>query len=132
MNQVLDSPTPFTLIEALLSCLMLVTIATIVASVFFTGLQVTDDAENRMVVDSALRSQMDFLLGNNLADLTDGATTVAMGDAAIPLTWSVLPIDMDSDGTAETDAWRVTVFTTVGNRSLSMLVVGTQGRVGKL
>jgi len=85
---------------------------------------------DRMLIDSALRSQMEFQLGNAFADLSSGTITVTVNGQNFAVTTVVVPADLDGDAVPEPAAKQVTV--SIDGRSLTAIVVDDEDKVGKI
>lgn len=120
----------FTLVEALLSMTILALIATVVSAVYASGFQTLELQSDRMLIDSALRSQMEFQLGNAFADLSSGTITVTVNGQNLAVTTVVVPADLDGDAVPEPTAKQVTV--SIDGRSLTAIVVDDEDKVGKI
>lgn len=120
----------FTLVEALLSMTILALIATVVSAVYASGFQTLELQSDRMLIDSALRSQMEFQLGNAFADLSSGTITVTVNGQNFAVTTVVVPADLDGDAVPEPTAKQVTV--SIDGRSLTAIVVDDEDKVGKI
>ena len=120
----------FTLVEALLSMTILALIATVISAVYASGFQALEIQSDRMLIDSALRSQMEFQLGNAFADLTSGATTVTVNGQSHTVTIVVVAADLDGDAVPEPAAKQVTI--SIDGRSLMTIVVDDEDRLGKI
>ena len=120
----------FTLVEALLSMTILALIATVVSAVYASGFQALDMQSDRMLIDSALRSQMEFQLGNAFADLSSGTTSVTVNGQIHTVTIDVVAADLDGDAIPEPTAKQLTV--SIDGRSLTAIVVDDEARLGKI
>jgi prepilin-type N-terminal cleavage/methylation domain-containing protein len=120
----------FTLVEALLSVVVLAVMATVVSAMYISGLQALDVQADRAMLDSQLRSRMEFLLSEEFGQLADGSATVTVSGQDYTISWTIANVDLDGDATPEPSAKQITV--TLGGRSLTTLVVDPEGKVGKI
>jgi type II secretory pathway pseudopilin PulG len=120
----------FTLMEALLSAILLALLATGISTLYISGLQSLNERSDALVVDSLLRSRMELLISQPLDSLLSGSAVVIRGSKNYTINWIVAGADLDGDGTGETNARTVTV--SIGNRSLTMILVDHEGSVQKL
>ena len=118
------------MVEALLSMTILALIATVVSAVYASGFPALELQSDRMLIDSALRSQMEFQLGNAFADLSSGTITVTVNGQNLAVTTVVVPADLDGDAVPEPTAKQVTV--SIDGRSLTAIVVDDEDKVGKI
>ncbi len=120
----------FTLVEALLSMTILALIATVVSAVYASGFQALELQSDRMLIDSALRSEMEFQLGNAFADLSSGTTSVTVNGQSHTVTIDVVAADLDGDAVPEPAAKQVTI--SIDGRSLTAIVVDDEDKLGKI
>lgn len=120
----------FTLVEALVSIVVLAFIATVVSSLFVTGLQTSDALRDRAVLDSFMKSRMEKLISTNFDQLASGTETVSAGGQNYTIDWTVTDADLDGDTFPEAGAKEVTV--TVDDLALSTIIVDTLGQLGKI
>lgn len=118
------------MVEALLSMTILALIATAVSAIYGSGFQALEIQGDRMLIDSALRSQMEFQLGNAFADLSSGTTSVTVNGQSRTVTIDVIAADLDGDATPEPAAKQVTV--SIDGRSLKAIVVDDEDKLGKI
>ena len=123
----------FTLVEALLSVALLGLMVTGIVTLYASGLQSLSTQDNRMLLDSALRSRMEVLVGTNFGALSDDSMVVTVNGQNYTIAWTVVNVDLDGDLTPEPNAKQVTVsITELPDRSLTTIVVDNEGRVGKI
>lgn len=91
------------------------------------GLQTIGVQQSDFVIDSCLRSQMEYLLAEEFAELTTGSDTVSIGGQDYSRTWTISAVDLDGDTIAENDA--VTIVVEMAGHTLSMLRVDAAGQV---
>jgi prepilin-type N-terminal cleavage/methylation domain-containing protein len=120
----------FTLVEALLSIVILGLMASVMTGVYFSGLQALEVQGERMLLDSALRSRMELLLSEKFDQLASGTDTATVTGQNYTITWTVATVDLNGDATPEPTAKQVTV--TLEGRSLTTIVVDNEDRVGKI
>lgn len=115
----------FTLVEALLAVVVLALMASVLSGLYLAGLQNLDAREDRMALDSALRSQMEVLLSGTFTEITSGADTIMINGAGREIVWTVEGVDLDGDAAPESDALQITVA--AGNTSISTIFVDHGG-----
>lgn len=120
----------FTLVEALLSVVILGVMAAAIAGLYISGLRALQSRGHDQLVNSALRSQMEILLSQPFASLADGSQSVTIEDVSYTITYTVVAADMNGDTNPEPDAKQVTV--SLPDRSLVSIVVDTDGEVNKI
>ena len=120
----------FTLVEALLSLVILALMASVMTGLYFTGLQTLEAGGERMMLDSHLRSKMEELVSMKFDQLADGSDTVAVNGRDYARAWTVVNVDLDGDAIPESTAKQFTV--TLAGQSLTTLVVDNEGRLGKI
>jgi prepilin-type N-terminal cleavage/methylation domain-containing protein len=120
----------FTLLEALLSIVLLSLMAAAVGGMYWSGLHAQDAATARALVDQEMRSRMEELLSERFFVTISGSDTVTVDGRDIPISWTVVNVDLDGNGDPEPAAKQITV--SIDERSLSTIVVDHQGKVGKL
>jgi Tfp pilus assembly protein PilV len=123
----------FTLVEALLSVVLLGLMVTGIASLYVSGLQSLNTRDNYILLDSALRSRMEVLVGTDFASLSPGSEVITVNGQNHTINWSVVSIDLDGDSNPEPNAKQLTVaMTGLSGRTLTTIVVDHEGRVGKI
>lgn len=120
----------FTLVEALVSIVVLASIATVVSSLFVTGLQTSDALRDRAVLDSFMKSRMEKLISTNFDQLANGTENVSSGGQNYTIDWTVTDADLDGDTIPEAGAKEIAV--TLDDLSLSTIIVDTSGQLGKI
>ena len=83
-----------------------------------------------MLLDSHLRSRMEWLLSHPFDQLSAGSEVVTVNGKNYTIDWSVDLTDLDGDATPEPTAKLITV--SADGRSLTTLVVDNEGRLGKI
>jgi len=120
-----------TLVEALLSIVILGMTAGGISALFTSGLQTLEQGQTVMLLQSALRSQMETVIsrpfGEVLAEATGGEIITVDGQD-YKAYWTATNIDLDGDTSPEANAMLVEVF--LDGRSLSVILVDNEGRVG--
>ena len=123
----------FTLVEALLSVALLGLMVTGIATLYVSGLQSLDGQDDRMLLDSALRSRMEVLVGTDFGALSDDSEVVTVNGQNYTIAWTVVNVDLDGDATLEPNAVQVTVsITELPDRTLTTILVDNEGWVGKI
>lgn len=120
----------FTLLEALVSIVILGLIATVVSSLYVTGLQTSEALRDRVVLDSYLKSRMEKLISTNFDQLASGTENISAGGQNFTIDWTVTDADLDGDTFPEAGAKEIAV--TLDDLSLSTIIVDTAGQVGKI
>ena len=123
----------FTLVEAMLSVVILGLMVTGISALYLSGLQSLNTQDDRMLLDSRLRSRMEMLVGTEFATLSNGSEVVTINGQDYTINWNVVSVDLDGDSTPESNAKQVTVSVSgVTGRSLTTIVVDHEGRVSKI
>jgi prepilin-type N-terminal cleavage/methylation domain-containing protein len=120
----------FTLIEVVLSILILGLSAVTISEIYFTGFNAMDNRILEGQVDSAMRSRMERLLAQKFAVIMGGSEAVTIEGQAYTITWTVNNVDLDGDTMPETAAKQLTV--TLAGKSLTTIVVDSAGLVKKI
>lgn len=120
----------FTLLEALISIVVVAYAAVVLSGLFMVGLQMLGAQDERVALDAQLRSRMEILASTHFDQLVSGTDTVTLRGLDHTLTWTVANVDLDGDTNVELAA--KTVILTMDGRSLSTIMVDHWGRVGKL
>ena len=123
----------FTLVEVLISVALLGLMVTGIATLYASGLQSLSIQDDRMLLDSALRSRMEVLVGTNFGSLNNGSEVVTVNGQNYTINWNVVSMDLDGDSNPEPNAMQVTVsITELPDRSLTTILVDNEGSVGKI
>ena len=123
----------FTLVEALLSVALLGLMVTGIATLYVSGLQSLDGQDDRMLLDSELRSRMEVLVSTDFGSLSDDSEVVTVNGQNYTIAWTVVNVDLDGDATLEPNAVQVTVsITELPDRTLTTILVDNEGWVGKI
>lgn len=120
----------FTLVEALISAVVLAFAAVTMVALYFSGMQALEAQGERAVLDGCLRSRMEQLISTKFGQLANGSETVTVDGANHTIQWTVANVDLNGDSIPESDAKQITV--TLDNRSLTTILVDHAGKVGKL
>lgn len=107
----------FTLVEVLLAVVLLALLATAFSTVYSSGFQTLDVQIDRMLLDSRLRSRMEYLMGtpfDTFGDSMESMENVTVNGNNYQITWTVVPIDLDGDSNDEVTARQVTVSLSAG------------------
>ena len=91
------SPGGFTLVEVLLSVVLLGLLASATMYMYSSAYTVIDKDSISMPLDGYLRSRMELLVGKAFAELSDGSENVTVKGQNYTINWSVVPIDLDGD-----------------------------------
>ena len=124
------APCGFTLVESLLSIMILSLMAAGMTGLYYSGLQAMEAQSVQALLDSQLRSRMERLISTKFDQLADGSETVTVDGTDYNVSWTVVNVDLDGDATPEPSAKQIGV--TLGDRSLTTIVVDDNGRVGKI
>jgi len=117
----------FTLVEALLSSVIIAVCVMAVSAAFYGGFQNLRD-EGRMLEQlNYAAGKTDELIATEFRRLSSGGDTVTVCGEQVPRKWQVTSYNVDGNPGAESDA-KLTVVT-VGNVRLATLVVDSAGRV---
>ena len=123
----------FTLVEVLLSVALLGLMVPAIGALYVSGLQSLDRQDDRMLIDSQLRSRMEILVSTDFDALAGGSEIITVNGQNFTVTWNVAPMDLDGDTNPEPTAKQVTVsITERPNRSLTTILVDHEGRLGKV
>jgi len=120
----------FTLIEVLLSVVVLSLSAAAIADVYTAGLESLDARVVQGQLDSAMSSRMERLLASKYGSLAGGSESITVEGVTYTITWTVDPVDLDGDSIPEIGAKKVTVR--IGNKSLVTIVADSAGRITKV
>jgi len=120
----------FTLVEVLLSVILLGLMVTGISAMYISGLQSLDTQDDRMLLDSHLRSRMEVLVGTDFATLNNGSEVVALNGQNYTINWTIAALDLDGDSNPEPNVKQVTV--SVDGRSLTTIIVDNEGKIGKI
>jgi type II secretory pathway pseudopilin PulG len=123
----------FTLVEAMLSVVLLGLVAATMGTVYSSANQSLAVQTDHMLLDSALRSRMEFLMGTPFGALEGGFDDVPINGNNYHIVWEVDPIDLNGDDIDEETARLVTVSVTgMSSNSLTTIRVDNEGLVGKI
>lgn len=99
----------YTLIEAIMSLVLLSITALSVSAVFTMGLEVQQAQSDSIEASSLLRSQMEFLLSVPFANIASGTAAKTVGGISKTITWTVTDTDLDANGIIDTDIKKLVV-----------------------
>lgn len=119
----------FTLLESVLSLVIVALLASIVGTVYVSGLQIYNVESDTLQVSSALRSRMEQLLSTEFSQLASGSQVLTINGTSYTATWTVSTVDMTGDGIAESTAKSVSL--TLGGSTLVTLVANSTDKVFK-
>jgi hypothetical protein len=119
-----------TLVEVLLSIVILGVSVVAISDAYHTGLRALDAQASESELDAAIRARMETLLAEDFAALTGGQADVTVGGTSHKISWTVSPVDLDGDVAAEYAARHVVV--TLRDRSMEVIVADHGGWVAKL
>ena len=121
-----------TLVEAMLSIVILGICVGGVSSLFSSGLQALEQGEQVMLLESALRSQVETLISHPFGEVLSegsGSADVSVAGKTYTAIWSAAQHDLDGDGVPEPDAMLMVVA--LEGLSLSVILVDHNGRLGE-
>jgi prepilin-type N-terminal cleavage/methylation domain-containing protein len=122
----------FTLVEAMLSLVILGLLAATMGTVYSSANQSLAVQTDHMLLDSALRSRMEFLMGTPFDDL-DALDGDSENFGNYQIVTAVALKDLDGDNNDDLTARLVTVFVTgMSGNSLTTIRVDHEGDVGKI
>ena len=131
--KIIKSSDGFSLLEALLSVVLLGILAYSASSLYFTGYRSLDEQSNRMLLDSRLRGKMEEILSKDFSLIQSGTESITVNRKSYTLVWTSSSVDLNNDTIPESDAKLVTVFIQgLPGRSLQTIVVDNKGRLGKI
>ena len=123
----------FTLVEALLSVALLGLLAATMGTVYSSANQSLAVQTDHMLLDSKLRSRMEYLMGTQFGALNDSSENVTINGNNYQIVWTVVLIDLDGDSNPEATAKQVTVSVTgMSGNSLTTIRVDNEDNVGKI
>ena len=125
----------FTLVESLLSVVLLGLIAAGVTGLYYSGLQAINDQSVQALLDSQLRSRMEQLISTKFDQLPNGTNseTVTVNGGSYKIKWKAEDIDLDGDTITEEGVKQIDVYLDSDeDHSLTTIVVDNVDRVGKI
>ena len=123
----------FTLVEALLAVVLLGLLAATMGTVYSSANQALAVQTDYMLLDSKLRSRMEYLMGTAFGALGNGSENVTINGNNYQIVWTSVPIDLDGDSNPEDNAKQVTVSVSgMSAHSLTTIRVDHLGLVGKI
>ncbi len=129
----LKSACGFTLVEAMLSVVLLALMAVGISAPYISGFQALNVQADRMLLDSSLRSRMEVLVSTDFGSLGNGSEVITVRGQNYTIAWTAVNVDLDGDLTPEPNAWQITAsITELPDRSLTTIIVDHEGRVGKI
>ena len=117
----------FTLIEAMLSSVILAVCVMAVSGAFYGGLQNLRDEGRMLEIMNYAEGKMDELIATDFVFVTSGTDWVTVQGETVQRQWQATPYDVDGIPGAETDAKLIVV--TVDNIELATLLVDTAEQV---
>ena len=123
----------FTLVEVLLSVILLGLMISSISALYISGLESLGTQDDRMLLDSHLRSRMEVLVGTEFTALSNGSEVVNVNGQNFTINWNVVSIDLDGDSNPEPSAMQVIVSVAgAAGHSLTTIIVDHEDRVGKI
>jgi len=123
----------FTLVEALLAVALLGILAATMGTVYSSANLSLAVQTDHMLLDSKLRSRMEYLMGTPFGALGNSSENVTINGNNYQIVWTVVPIDLDGDSNPEATARKVTVSVTgMSGNSLTTIRVDNEDNVGKI
>lgn len=120
----------FTLVEVIFAMLLLGMMVASISGVYFSAQNSLQAQEMMLPLDSRLRGRMEEIISRPFDAITDGSESITIAGESHTITWTVTQPDLDGDTIPESLAKAVTVSS--GSRSLTTLVIDSQGMVGKI
>ena len=117
----------FTLVEALLSSVIIAVCVMAVSAAFYGGFQNLRDEGRTLEMVNYVAGKTDELIATDFAAVASGSDTVTVRGESMPRNWTVELHDVDNDGLPDPDAKLVAV--TVGEIRISTLVIDSAGLV---
>ena len=117
----------FTLIEALLSSVILAVCVMAVSAAFYGGLQNLRDEGRTLEIVNYAEGKMDELIATDFGDVTGGTDWVTVQGETVQRHWQATPYDVDGNPGVEADAKLIIV--TVEDVELATLLVDSAGQV---
>jgi hypothetical protein len=104
-----------------------------ISAPYISGFQALDVQADRMLIDSALRSRMEVLVGTDFGSLSNDQEDVTVNGKIFKIKWKIDTVDLNGDGNKESNAVTVEVSVVgLSDRFLTTILVDNQGRVGKI
>ena len=123
----------FSLVEVLLSVVLLGLLASGIMYLYSSSYAVIDEEAIRMPLDGYVRSRMEVLVGKAFAELSNGSEVVTVKGQNYTINWNVAPVDLDGDTIPEFTAKQVTVSVAgAADHSLTTILIDHEGLVGKI
>ena len=119
----------FTLIEAMLAIATLALLAAGLATLYASGHRAIVIQTEDSMLCSLLRSEMERSVATPFDELTDSETPLTLLGRSCTSIVSKSAVDLDDDGTVDTNAVCITV--TIDDSSLSILRIDSQERIRK-
>lgn len=126
-EQLLRRDGGFTLIEGLLSSVILAVAVMAVSAGFYSGFQTVRDEGRALECVNYAAGKMDELMATDFANIVSGSDNVTVQGETVARDWVVELYDVDMDLVPDDDAKRIVV--TVGDVEFSTLIVDSAGRV---
>jgi prepilin-type N-terminal cleavage/methylation domain-containing protein len=117
----------FTLIEALLSSVVIAVCVMAVSAAFYGGMQNLRDEGRILEIVNYAEGKMDELIATDFDDINGGADQVTVQGETVQRLWQATPYDVDGDTAPESDAKLIVV--TIEDVELSTLLVDSAGEV---
>lgn len=123
----------FTLVEVLMAVVLVALLAVSIGGVYSSGHQSMAYQAEQMLLDSRLRSRMEFLVSTDFESLSSGSENVSINGTDYTIAWTVENVDLNSDGLTEPSARKVTVsISGLAGRSLTTVIVDNEDMIGKI
>ncbi len=113
-----------------MSAAILGLVAIPLTEIFYSGLQTLDAQLDDYLSASAIRSRMELLLSTDFDSLADGSIVVTLPNRNVTMSWTILPLDLDSDWIPEPDVRHIKI--TLDDKTLSTIVTAHNGDVEKI
>ena len=121
----------FTLVESLISIMILGIAATGISVLFNSGLMALNQGEEVLLYESALRSQMESLISRPFQEVlteASGSQNYVIQGVTYTVQWTAVNHDLNGDGLIEPDA--MLVQASLDGRLVSVILVDDGGRLG--
>ena len=122
----------FTLVEAVLSILIVGMMSTVIGGLFLGALQASAIQSARLQLQGQVRSAMESAMALDFDQINSTSSVVAVEGVSYTVQTVVIAVDMDADTLVENDAKQITVSIQEASLSLTALVVNTTGKFGAL
>jgi prepilin-type N-terminal cleavage/methylation domain-containing protein len=127
VRRIMQQRNGFTLIEALVSSVVIAVCVMAVSASFYGGTQNLRDEARVLEIMNYAEGKMDELIATDFASVLSGSDTAEVQGDTVTIEWSVTPYDVDGDTVPESDVKLIVV--TIEGVELSTLLADTAGEV---